>query len=239
MKMSKPDLSISTYDDVATEYYDPQRHPTCANFSELSDVFLGERIWKYSAAASTLEVGAGRSTVAPVLEREKLPLEQLTLLDQSPGMLEHSREWATRGPRLLLGDACRTGLPSANFRLIVSALGDPYNCPAFWREVFRLLEPGGICLFSTPAPEWATRFRPPQARAYAEFVIADGSTVLVPSNIPPLDQQIRMIADAGLHVVEVLGLSAEDLSGPRSPKLLVTEATVRLSIVRGFTARRA
>ena len=87
-------------------------------------------------------------------------------------------------------------------------------------------------------PEWAARFRAPPAQAYAEFVIADGNSVLVPSKIPPLDRQIRMINEAGLHVVEIEGLSAERLSGAHSPKLLLNEKTVRLPIVRGFTVQQ-
>jgi ubiquinone/menaquinone biosynthesis C-methylase UbiE len=239
MKMNKPDLSISTYEGVAPEYYDPVRHPTCANFSELSNAYLHPRLHKHaSAGANILEVGAGRSTVASILQEGRLPVTRLTLLDQSARMLAYSRDWADKGARLIVGDACRTQLPERSFRLIVSALGDPYNCPAFWREVARLLEPSGVCLFTTPAPEWATRFRPPEAQSHAEFVIADGRTVLVPSKIPAREQQGSMIADAGLHSVDDEGLSAEKLSGPPSPKLLLDEATMRLPIVRGFTVRR-
>jgi len=230
---------IATYDAIAAEYYDQARHPTCANFSELSNAFLHSRIQKYAAAGGNiLEVGAGRSTAASILQEEGLPISRLTLLDQSARMLAYSRDWTVKGACLIVGDACRTQLPDRSFRLIVSALGDPYNCPAFWREVARLLEPGGLCLFTTPAPEWATRFRQPEAQSHAEFVIADGRTVLVPSKIPAREQQGSMIADAGLHSVGDEGLSAEKLAGPPSPKLLLDEATMRLPIVRGFTVGR-
>jgi SAM-dependent methyltransferase len=178
------------------------------------------------------------ATVAPILRERDLPLNHLTLLDQSPQMLAHSQEWGPKGARLLIGNACRTELPTASFDMIVSALGDPYNCVTFWQEVVRLLKSGGACLYTTPAPEWATRFRGPGFRSHAEFAIADGTTLLVPSHIPTLDQQIRMITDAGLHVIEVGSLSAEQLLGVHSPKLLVDDATRLLPIVRGFVARR-
>lgn len=238
--MTKPHPAVSTYDDVAVEYYDSLRHPTCANFSELSTAYLAPRVRKYlSKLSPILEVGAGRSTVAPIMHREGVPLGQLTLLDKSAGMLAHSQEWSRYGlPQPIVADACRSSLPSGRFGLIVSALGDPYNYLSFWEEVARLLEPGGICLFTTPAAEWSMRFREPHARTYAEFVVAGRYTVLVPSNCPPLDQQVRMIVESGLQVVDVVSLSAEDLTGPRSPKLLVDENTKRLSIVRGFTAQR-
>jgi SAM-dependent methyltransferase len=242
MRTSRPNLRISTYDDVASDYYDPIRHPTCANFAELSNAFLVPRIHRYAAVdMNILEVGAGRSTVAPALHKQGLPLTQLNLLDQSDRMLAHSQEWERSGARLLIGNACRTELPAEHFKLIVSALGDPYNCPTFWREVARLLELGGVCLFTSPATEWAVRFRAAdaEAQAHAEFVVADGSTLLVPSKIQPLDRQVRMVEDAGLHVVDVDGLSAEELLDVPSPKLLLDERTRRLPIVRGFTVQRA
>ncbi|MGO8846816.1 MAG: class I SAM-dependent methyltransferase [Methylocella sp.] len=239
MKVKTPDLRISSYDDVAAEYYDLRRHPTCANFSQLSSAFLVPRILGHELrGANILEVGAGRSTVAPIMQERGLPMPRLTLLDQSSQMLAHSQEWERKGARLLVGNAWRTELPAASFELVVAALGDPYNCVIFWHEVARLLEWGGVCLFTTPAPEWATRFRRPDSQSHAEFVIADGTTVLVPSNIPSLDQQIRMITDSGLHVIEVGCLSGEQLSGVHSPKLLVDKTTKQLPIVRGFVARR-
>jgi SAM-dependent methyltransferase len=239
MTVKMADSRISTYDDVASEYYDPKRHPTCANFSELSHTFLVPRILRFELLSTNiLEVGSGRSTVAPILSEQNLLMNRLTLLDQSPGMLAHSQEWGRKGARLIVANACRTELPTATFDLIVAALGDPYNSEDFWREVVRLLRRGGVCLFTTPAPEWATRFRQPEFRSYAEFVIADGTSLLVPSYIPTLDQQIRMITDAGLAVIEVGCLNAEQLSGTHSPKLLVNEATKPLPIVRGFVAQR-
>jgi hypothetical protein len=153
-------------------------------------------------------------------------------------MLAHSQEWKRKGAQLLVGDACRTELPPASFDIIVSALGDPYNCATFWQEVVRLLKWGGVCLYTTPAPEWSTRFRGPDFPSHAEFRVADGTTLLVPSHIPALDQQIRMITNAGLHVIEVGSLSAEQVSGVYSPKLLVDDATRSLPIVRGFVVRR-
>jgi SAM-dependent methyltransferase len=232
-------VSTSTYDSVAGEYYDPVRHPTCANFSELSNAYLISRIEKYvSGHENILEVGAGRSTVAPVLERQGLPFERLTLLDQSAGMLEYSRQWVLRGARPVIGDARRTNLPAAGFGLIVSALGDPYNCVAFWKEVARLLGHGGICLFTAPAAEWAERFRKPSERAQAEFKTAFDATVLVPSWIPSADQQKIMIAEAGLRVIDIESLSAKHLKGVLSPKLLVDEAAIDLPIVRGLAVER-
>ncbi len=230
---------IVTYDAVAAEYYDPVRHPTSANFSELSNRFLDPRIRKYATAVmNILEIGAGRSTVAPIMSAAGLPLRKLTLVDKSPLMLEHSREWARHGVRLVVDDACAPGLPLESFGLITGALGDPYNCPSFWQSTAQLLQRRGICLFTIPAREWAERFREAAALTLAEFALADGNVVLVRSNIPPLDEQIRLVTDAGLQVIETQGLTAAQLSGPHSAKLLLSVETSGLPIVHGLVAQK-
>lgn len=226
---------ISSYDNIAAEYYDPIRHPTCANFAELSGAFLAPRIRKRASSASNiLEVGAGRSIAAPVVASEGLPYAKLILLDASPRMLEHSREWERRGARLIVADASDTGLMPESVQLIVSSLGDPYNSLRFWWEIERLLEPGGTCLFTTPANEWAERFRAACDLEAAEFLLANGTTVRVRSDIPRVERQIEIINSARLCVVDTQSFSVGELSQRISPKLLVSESTDRLPIVRGF-----
>ena len=164
-------------------------------------------------------MGAGRSIVAPIMAAEMLPLENLVLLDQSPAMLEHSQKWKDHGAKLMIRDASNTGLPAGSIQLIVSSLGDPYNDPEFWQEVSRLLDDDGICLFTISAPEWAERFRATSDSMAAEFLLKNGRTVLVRSNIPSVQDQAAMVNDAGLRILEMDGLSAEMLSLPYSPKL--------------------
>jgi SAM-dependent methyltransferase len=231
--------ALSTYDDVAAEYYDAVRHPTCANFSELGAIFLLPRIQEYaSAAKAILEVGAGRSIVAPVVAASGLPLSSVTLLDQSQRMLEHSKEWEQRGANLLVADAANTGLPPNSFQLVVSSLGDPYNDASFWQEMGRLLSSGGVCLFTTPAPEWSERFRARSDRKTAEFLLANGGRVLVRSEIPSVASQSEMVARVGLHVKEMQALYATQLSGALSSKLLVDGKVGTLPVVRGFTIKK-
>jgi SAM-dependent methyltransferase len=229
----------TTYDDIAAEYYDAVRHPTCANFLELSAAFLVPRIQKHAPTAKNiLEVGAGRSLVAPIMAAKNLPLSHVTLLDQSPRMLEHSREWEPRGARLLVSDATSTGLPPASFKLIVSSLGDPYNDANFWEEVSRLLDSKGVCLFTTPAREWSERFRAGSNRRAAEFLLANGATVSVRSDILSMASQSEIIDGVGIYLDEMQALDAAQLSGPLSSKLLVDGQTSSLPVVRGFAIRK-
>ena len=136
------DIEIrSTYDEIAAEYYDSAAHPTCANFSELSARFLRPKIINnLRNSTRVLEMGAGRSLVAPIMAAELLPLKKLILLDNSPAMLKYSQRWRAHGADFIIGEASNTALPAGNIQLIVSSLGDSYNGPQFWREVNRLLD---------------------------------------------------------------------------------------------------
>jgi ubiquinone/menaquinone biosynthesis C-methylase UbiE len=226
---------IVNYDNIAAEYYNPIRHPTCANFAELSKAFLTPRIQERARSAKNiLEVGVGRSTVAPILAAEHISLGKLILLDESRKMLEHSRIWEEQGARLIVADALNTRLQANHFQLIVSSLGDPYNGQRFWFEIERLLQQDGICLFTTPSYEWAERFRAGSDLKAAEFVLANGTTVLVRSEIPSVERQIEIINATGLRVVETKDFSVDELSQQISPKLLVSQPSDRLPIVRGF-----
>jgi ubiquinone/menaquinone biosynthesis C-methylase UbiE len=228
------------YDLVAAEYYDAQRHPTCANFGELSVRFLGERILKLAPPGSRiLEVGAGRSIVAPILADAGRPLASLTLLDESAAMLAHSAEWQSRSVAMIVADACATALRAANYDVIVASLCDPYNRPAFWQEMTRLLSPNGCCLATLPAHEWVACFRDGGKIDDAEFVLADGRRIAMPSFVPPVERQLAMVAAAGLQVIDMATFSAADLTGTPSPKLNVFAPGSKAPVLRGLTSVKA
>jgi hypothetical protein len=234
-KMNLVSKVLQTYDEVAAEYYDSYLHPTCANFSELSSLFLRARLQPHSLDnINILEVGCGRSVVATILDGGGTSFNSLTLLDQSPLMLEHSRKWESRGAKLIIADAQHTSLPSANYQLLISSLGDPYNGRAFWLEVSRLLTVGGTCLYTTPSFEWAQRFRRNFDMGAAEFLRTDGTKILVRSEIPTTKKQIELIKDAQLDVEEVTPMTASQLSTPPSSKLLLTDDTKDCPIVQCY-----
>ncbi len=244
--MTEPQSSRSNntkpadYDLVAAEYYDPLRHPTCANFGELSARFLAERLLKRARLdARVLEVGAGRSIAAPILADAGHPVTSLTLLDESAAMLAHSAEWQSRGATMIVADACATALRAASYDVIVASLCDPYNRPAFWQEMTRLLSPNGCCLATLPAHEWVACFRDGGRINEAEFVLANGRRIAMPSFVPQVESQLAMIAGAGLQVIEAATFSAADLTGISSPKLNVFAAGGQGPVLRGLTAVKA
>jgi 2-polyprenyl-3-methyl-5-hydroxy-6-metoxy-1,4-benzoquinol methylase len=229
-----------SYDCVAEEYYDSERHPTCDNFGELSERFIVPRLCHdaESRKQMILEVGAGRSIVARFMAEAGRSLNQLVLLDCSSAMLLYSQQWERQGAKLLVADARSTKLATASFHIIVASLGDPYNCPSFWREVARLLQPDGICLFTSPTFDWASRFRNRESFEHAEFLLRGGNVVKVSSIVPPLEQQLEMISRAGLTVREVVAFCRADLRHRPSPKLDVFNGKTDLPVVRGFTIQK-
>jgi len=202
----------------------------------LSARFLVQRILQPAGTHSRiLEVGAGRSIVAPVLTETGRKLRTLTLLDKSAAMLAHSFKWKDRGVGMIIADARSTSLSSATYDVVVASLCDPYNQIPFWQEIQRLLVSGGICLVTLPAPEWVARFRKKDVADTAEFLLADGRLVAMPSFVPSVHSQLTMIQKTGLSVSEIVAFTTTDLTGSVSPKLNVFTPGGDGAVLRGYT----
>jgi hypothetical protein len=232
------DGQFSSYDAVANEYYDPTRHPTCANFRELSRVYISPHLLSRVEQGFIVEVGAGRSMVAELLSTTH-SLNSVILTDQSAAMLSHSAPWALHGAQLLLADATRIDTLVPRAHTLVASLADPYNEPTFWEAAFRTLEIGGVVICTLPSYEWASSFRNERGDALTEarFVSADGKAHVMRSLIPQLADQVRMIAQAGLTLInyEALGTERLDCHSNVSPKLVIRD---RLPVLWGMCARR-
>src|SRR5436309_2518274 len=114
---------ISSYHELAGEYYDAERHPTSANFRDGS-VLLVERWVDDDANPSDInwDVGAGDSVLAEVLNARGLALDRTTALDSSPSMLAYSEKWSASGLRLLPGDATQIPAADASAALVLASL---------------------------------------------------------------------------------------------------------------------
>lgn len=213
------ELIWGTYENLAHEYYDAARHPTSANFREASRILLRGWLHQHSAEdLSVCEVGAGKSLLAEM----DVQVGVLTLVDSSPSMLAYSQRFAGPRVKLILGDALRLPPADSSVELLVSSLGDPYNEEGFWKEVFRVLQPGRLALFTTPSYEWAAAFRRSgrQRHDFAQFELRDGRRLCVPSLIHPEEIQRKLIESSGLIVKRLIHVRMAELRvHPLSPKL--------------------
>lgn len=222
------------YSLVAGEYYDRARHPTCAAFREASAALL-DRCLPDVPASSCVEVGTGRSLLAPAFDARGEPLDGLLLTDTSEAMLAHSERWRERGARLAVAPADSLPIADRSAEFLLASLADPYDDERFWREVSRVLTPSGRALVTLPSWEWASRFRDAAGDLeVALFELADGRRLEVPSLIRPPDDELALIAGAALAVVEALDVTLADLSAT-APKLDVLQAGE--PVVTGYLCR--
>ncbi len=232
---------FTDYEIVASEYYDAVKHPTCANFREASFDLLAH--WLQARASSEkriLEVGTGMSVVAPLIHSLHLTPSKIVLSDKSSGMLSHSKAWEEIGVSLMVAPAEALPFPDQSFDIIVSSLGDPYNQPALWQSIHRLLVKGGIFLYTTPSWAWASLFRAsaPTERYWSEFMLRTNNKAKLPSWIFPPREQEALFVKYGLSVLERRDIYATQLvSTPLSPKLRVDD-DASLSVVTGWLGQR-
>src|SRR5216683_2735662 len=91
---------VASYELVAQEYYDAERHPTCANFREASRLLFRRWLSLVPNRKLICELGAGKSLLAEILTEALRSLDTVTLVDESPSMLAYSRALKEVGVRL-------------------------------------------------------------------------------------------------------------------------------------------
>jgi len=224
-----------SYDDLALEYYDSERHPTAANFREASALVLERWLDLALGPGLVVEVGAGDSLVAELMHRRNLALSRLLITDASVAMVAHSEKWCSYGARVQVADATALPLNGESVGLLVSILGDPYNTTHIWREVTRVLHRGGSCIFTTPSHTWSETFRsdanePPES---AQFLVR-GEKIRVQSFIRPVAEQREMITNVGLSVVKVEDVTITALSEHSLSEKLSKLRIKNDSVVTGY-----
>jgi SAM-dependent methyltransferase len=228
------------YAEIAAEYYNVIRHPTCHNFREASINFISSVLCKINTNGIMLEVGAGYSVLGQALSDANIDFRNLILSDSSSAMLTHSEKFLSQGAMALVADATAVPLRSGTIDLIVASLGDPYNTSEFWSEVYRCLVPGGYCLFTTPSFEWASQFRSVKLRELAGrafFELRDGRSLYVPSLVYSVEGQKSLLGEQRLVIKEVMNVPVNSLRGPISDKLRLKEGTV-VNPVTGYVVTK-
>jgi SAM-dependent methyltransferase len=211
--------TTNAYSLLAREYYDSERHPTCANFREASAI-LFKRLTPAVAPAGAWVVGAGDSLLAATYRERGDDVHGLTITDDSAEMLAHSQRHGDAGATMRIARADALPVDDASLALVAASLADPYDDESFWRETARVLRPGGYALATTPSWEWASRFRSTEGSLdTALFELADGRKIEVPSIVRPVDHQRELISASGFDLERMDSVTLGMIDGPVSPKL--------------------
>lgn len=214
------DTLITGYAAVAQEYYDRERHPTCANFRDASDLLL-DRLLPCCPSGLLCDVGAGDSALAAWLVRHEMAVTGIYLFDAHSEMLAHSAAWIAEGAIAEIARADSLPVADRSADLVVASLADPYDTASWWHEVSRVLAPEGQAVVTTPSLAWASSFRTKTGENadHARFVTVDGACVDVPSYVRHADDERSLIEAAGLCVAQEDAVVRAELTGTISAKL--------------------
>ncbi len=228
--------ALDRYEEIAAEYYDPNRHPTAANFRAASRLVLEKLIPSLvTLSSAVVEVGCGSSLLMEVLTSASISVGTVTLVDSSPTMLAYSERWRRQGVRLLVADAEDLPLVDACADMVVSVLGDPYNTPRFWAEASRILRADGHVLYTTPSHAWSVAYR--GGSGSAVFDRLEGDDLELPSIVLSPDAQRHVIEASGLRLERQEDVALRDLADPISPKLRVLTSSAA-PVVTAYLARK-
>jgi SAM-dependent methyltransferase len=203
----------ASYNVVASEYYDADLHPTCADFRAASYLYLEKLFGLESPHGRIADVGCGRSLVA-----EFVSADNLVLVDESQLMLQDNV--AAIESRIANIEIESFGYEE--FGWVFAILGDPYNTAAAWKHISEALRPGGNCIFIVPSIVWATKFREGQKderNGLARFVTSGGRSVYLRSLIFSAAEQQAIISEAGLSFVGLCQVLTGELKAIKSAKI--------------------
>lgn len=221
----------ASYDALASEYYDRERHPTCANFRDASLIIARTLLTTIESPEGLwCDVGAGDSVLADAMKHlHVVSPNGAVALDESVGMLAHTKTSKLRFVQRVVGRVESLPLRDDSVGLLLAALGDPYNRFAFWQEAARVVRVGGYVCFTTPSFAWAHQFRTGiehTAQDKAMFLLKSGEHIAVDSFVLKPTEQISMAARVGLRLLRTLIVDREQLPPPLSTKLTSIQEVV-------------
>lgn len=202
----------ASYEDVAAEYYDESRHPTCADFRQASRWYL-ERLFEQERPDGRLaDVGCGLSLIS------EFTSDNLVMVDESRAMLEmnfhHLEKRKVNIVEMPFGNS--------EFDWIFAILADPYNEIAAWANIAKALKRRGECVFVVPSFCWASKFRNSSKNELpgkARFDLFSGVSLFLPSNILLPEEQKVLISASGLESYRLDHVRVGDLAEIKSAKI--------------------
>jgi SAM-dependent methyltransferase len=168
------------YSQIAEEYYDCILHKTSRNFDETGRLVLDSWRGRIPPAGRVLDVGAGRGRCNEYLG---IDCRRVVQLDSSEAMLavEPREDCLVRVRHI----AEELPFPSADFGVVTAFLCDPYLGLNFLEEAYRVLQPGGVLIGTTPSRDWGEPLRKLRGvdDRTTRFINKDRVPVLLPSNL--------------------------------------------------------
>ena len=193
---------------------------------------MGEALWQHlpRRATSILDLGCG-----PGHWTLRLATHYRTIalgLDLAPGMLaeaqrrylDHQQRHLQRGQRChwLCGDAARLPLANASLDLVFSNLALQWcpNLDQTFRELHRVLAPGGTALINTLAPGTLTEVAEAWSRPAALLDFAPSERVVAACHAAGFEVGVEQLAerfhypDFGAVMASIKGVGAQRPSAP-------------------------
>jgi len=192
------------------------------------------KIWRPDSPASRLMVERKWALITALLAQEGIDLRSARVLDLGVGVGadgERFKDLGARADRFLgldflqrcargareknpwmstiAGDACRLPLPAARFDLVyqstmLSSVPQPDRRAAAFREIDRVLAPGGVFLsFDTRYPNpWNPHTRPLPARVFRDAFPGWPLTIWSNTAIPQLQRALAPYSIAACRLLE-------------------------------------
>jgi SAM-dependent methyltransferase len=203
------------YDILAPEYYS-DTHVTSRNFDAATREALSVRPY-LDLSSLVIEFGAGRGRAGEYLGIDPSLVIQT---DISEAMLQiQPRELCLLR---VICDARQTPFLDQTFSTALALLFDHYNEQAFFKELYRVLQPGGTFIGTLPSYAWGTALRRSLGIPVNEtrFINLNGEVVMAPS-ILSSDEEIDLrLRKAGFAEVYVRDLCLPENVGSVSPDIV-------------------
>lgn len=201
--------STAGYDLLAREYYCPEKHPTCFNFTALHTLVLASLRPLLKPGELYLEVGCGRGQLDVIVAEG-----HVVLTDLSEGMLALARSRTQGRVPCQRMNAFDPHFPDRTFAGVAAFLADAYNHVSFFSAIRRVLKPCGFLAVTLPSHVWATALRSRLGFTLQEthFICGGKAEVAVPSITRPVSVQKELFSRLGYTVLLATTLSLELLA---------------------------
>lgn len=215
-------MKSSSYDLIANEYYD-KHHITSRNFDEATSAFCNNYNLRIPSSGLMLEIGCGRGTTSKYCG---ISYTRIVQTDISARMLV-----LTPREKCLFkfkSNALMLPFLDSEFSGVTAFLYDPYNKAVLYKEIQRILKPGGVFIGTLPHYTWGMNLRKIQGCDIniSRFVTKEGIIIELDSFLMDDKEIENHVRKARLNVTEM-----HDLYLPRNIKKVSKDISIPASSI--------